>query len=224
MKKYNLLKDLTKSNIKRVANSRSRTIQERIIASYRDKNLYDGKRKYGYGGYKYDGRWRKVANRICEKYNLNNSSSILHIGCEKGFLLNDIKILLPKIKIYGIDMSQYAIENSINSVKKNLECSNYTKLKFSKNKFDFVIASGIYSLNLGDCIKAFKEIIRVYKGSAFINLSSYKNRKDYWLFKHWTLLGSTLLTEKEWIAVLKHVKYKGDYYFTNSKSLNLTEK
>ena len=59
MKKYNLLKDYPQSKIKRVSNSKTRTIKERIVASYRDRNLYDGKRKYGYGGFVYDGRWKK---------------------------------------------------------------------------------------------------------------------------------------------------------------------
>ena len=68
MRKYNLLKDLPKSKIKRVANTKTRTIKERIISSYRDKNLYDGNRKYGYGGFKYDGRWIPVAKRIFKKY------------------------------------------------------------------------------------------------------------------------------------------------------------
>ena len=225
MKKFNLLKNYTQSKIKRISNSKTRTINERIISSYRDKNLYDGERKYGYGGFIYDGRWKKIAQKICKKYNLNNSSKILQLGCEKGFLLNDIKSIYPKIKIKGIDMSEYAVKNSMLSVKKNLKVGNYINLNFKDSEFDFVLALGVvYSFNLVDAIKCLKEIIRVSKGSSFINLSSYNNSNDYWLFKHWTLLGSTLLKEKEWVAVLNHVNYKGDYYFTNSKTLNLKEK
>jgi ubiquinone/menaquinone biosynthesis C-methylase UbiE len=225
MKKFNLLKDYNQSKIKRISNSKTRTIKERIISSYRDKNLYDGERRYGYGGFFYDGRWKKIAQKICKKYNLNNSSKILQLGCEKGFLLNDIKSIYPKIKIKGIDMSEYAIKNSMLSVKKNLKVGNYIDLNFKDSEFDFVLALGVvYSLNLADAIKCLKEIIRVSKGNSFINLSSYTNSNDYWLFKNWTLLGSTLLTEKEWLEVLKHVKYKGNYYFTNSKTLNLKKK
>ena len=111
------------------------------------------------------------------------------------------------------------------SVKKNIRKSSYTKLTFKNNEFDFVLAIGVvYSLNLSDAISCLKEIIRVSKGRSFINLSSYLNKNDYWLFKHWTLLGSTLLKEKEWIEVLKHVNYSGDYYFTNAKTLNLKHK
>lgn len=225
MKKYNLLGSYSNSKIKRIANANTRTINERIIASYRDKNLFDGDRKFGYGGFKYDGRWIKIAKKICKRYNLSNSSSILQLGCEKGYLLHDIKTIYPNIKIFGVEQSKYAIAKSMKSVKKNITFGPYTKLNFKKNKFDFVLAIGvIYSLNLTDAISSLKEIIRVSKGKSFINLSSYSNNNDYWLFKHWTLLGSTLLKEKEWIEVLKHVNYQGDFYFTNAKSLNLKKR
>ena len=95
---------------------------------------------------------------------------------------------------------------------------------YKNNHFDFLIAIGVvYALNLSDAIKCIKEINRVSKNS-FINLASYKNKRDYWLFKQWSLLGTTILLEKEWIEILKHCKYKGDYYFTNAENLNLIQK
>jgi len=225
VREFNLLSDYPKSQSKRYVSENLRTIKHRIVASYRDKNLYDGSRKYGYGGFVYDGRWKKIAEKICKTYNLNNTSKILQLGCEKGFLLHDIKNIYPKINIKGIDMSKYAIQNSLVSIKKYLKVGQYTKLNFKNNEFDFVLAIGVvYSLNLADAIICLKEIIRVSNGKSFINLSSYKNKNDYWLFKNWTLLGTTLLKEKEWIEVLKHVHYKGHYYFTNAKSLQLKSK
>lgn len=225
MREFDLLSDYPEPKKKRLVSKNYRTIKNRIIASYRDKNLFDGDRKFGYGGFKYDGRWIKIAKKICKRYNLSNSSSILQLGCEKGYLLHDIKTIYPNIKIFGIEQSKYAIAKSMKSVKKNITFGPYTKLNFKKNKFDFVLAIGvIYSLNLTDAISSLKEIIRVSKGKSFINLSSYSNNNDYWLFKHWTLLGSTLLKEKEWIEVLKHVNYQGDFYFTNAKSLNLKKR
>jgi len=225
MKKFNLLKDYPKTKVKRIANSKTRTIKERIVSSYRDINLYDGSRKYGYGGFVYDGRWKIIAKKICKRYKLNNNSKILQLGCEKGFLLNDIQEIYPKISIVGVDMSKYAIQNSLKSVRNYLRYGSYTKLSFKKNEFDFVIALGVvYALNLSDAISCLKEIIRVSKNKSFINLSSYKTKRDYWLFKNWTLLGTTLLKENEWRTVLKHVNYKGDYYFTNSGTLQLKER
>ncbi len=40
-------------------------------------DYWDGKRKYGYGGYKYiPGKWRPVAKKIIKKYRLTNNSRL----------------------------------------------------------------------------------------------------------------------------------------------------
>jgi len=225
MKKINLLNVKKNPKIKRYVGSKLRSISNRINSTYRDKRLFDGSRNDGYGGFKYDGRWIPIARKLCNKYKLNNKSKIIQLSCEKGFLLNDIKNLFPQMKINGVEQSDYAIKNSMKSVKKFIIKGNQERLKlYKKNHFDFLLAIGVvYALNLTDAIKCIKEINRVSKNS-FINLASYKNKRDYWLFKQWSLLGTTILLEKEWIEILKHCKYKGDYYFTNAENLNLIQK
>ena len=97
-----------------------------------------------------------------------------------------------------------------------------TKLNFKDNEFDFIIAIGVvYPLNLIDAITCLKEIQRVAKGNSFINLASYTNQENYWLFKNWTLIGTLILLETEWIEVMRHANYTGDYNFVNAESLNL---
>jgi len=223
MRQFNLLSEYPKSEKPRYVGSNIRTIDHRIVATYRDKRLYDGERNYGYGGFKYDGRWKKIASKICEEYTLNEDSSFLQLNCEKGFLLNDLKDIKKKMRIQGLETSEYAIENSMESVKKNIKkCKNYIQLEFEKNQFDFVLAIGVvYALNLTDAIQCLKEIQRVSKGKSFITLGSYKSEEEYWLFKQWTILGATILREEEWIRVLEHTGYTGDFFFTNAKTLNL---
>ena len=226
MRNFNLLSEYRKSQTTRYVGANLRTIKHRLVASYRDKEFYDGDRNYGYGGFKYDGRWQKIANKICKEYNLNNESSFLQLNCEKGFLLNDLKNLFPKMQIHGLETSNYAIDNSLDSVKKYIKkTDNYLRLEFEDNKFDFVIALGVvYTHNLSDAVNCLKEIQRVSKKKSFVTLASYENKEDYWLFRQWTLLGTTILLENEWEVVLKHVNYSGDFYFTNAKTLNLKAK
>ena len=226
MRNFNLLSDYSKSQTTRYVGSNLRTIKHRLVASYRDKEFYDGDRNYGYGGFKYDGRWQKIANKICKEYNLNNESSFLQLNCEKGFLLNDLKNLFPKMQIHGLETSNYAIDNSMDSVKKYIKkTDNYLRLEFEDNKFDFVIALGVvYTHNLSDAVNCLKEIQRVSKKKSFVTLASYETKEDYWLFKQWTVLGTTILLENEWVEVLKHVNYSGDFYFINAKTLNLKAK
>jgi len=225
MRKFNLLNVKKNKNTKRFVGKNLRTIHNRINSTYRDYRLYDENRNNGYGGYNYDGRWIPIAKKICQVYKLNNQSKFLQLACEKGFLINDLKIIKPKMSIIGYELSHYAIKNSMKDTKKFIKKGSYEQLKSYKKKyFNFTLAVGVvYSLNLTDAIKCIKEIDRVSKKS-FINLATYKNKKDYWLFKQWSLLGTTVLLEKEWIEVLKHVKYTGDYDFVDAKNLNLVTK
>jgi len=226
LREFNLLGDYPKPKEPRYVGSNLRTIEHKIVASYRDKDFFDGHRNYGYGGFKYDGRWKKVADNICKEYEINNDSSFLQIGCEKGFLLKDIKSKFPNMKIEGLETSKYALSNSIEEAKNNIKYTeNYLKLDYKNNQFDFLLALGIvYCQSISDSIKILKEIQRVGKGKSFITLASFEDINDYWLFKQWSLLGVTILRKEEWIEILKHTKYEGDYSFTNAKLLNLQAK
>ena len=225
MREFDLLQDYPKLKNPRLVGDNLRTIDHRIIAAKRDRNFFDGYRNFGYGGFKYDGRWKDIAKRIVGEYKLNDKSRLLQIGSEKGFLLNDIKDLLPKIEMIGLETSEYAIKNSMQSIKENvLLCENYTKLNFPNNHFDFCIALGVvYTQTLSDAILLLKEISRISKKS-FITLASHENEEDYWLFKQWTLLGSIILKKEEWKKVMLHSNYEGDFAFTNSEKLNLQRK
>ena len=96
MREYNLLNQYPNPTNERLVGDGLRKIEHRIISTYRDKNFFDGDRNFGYGGFIYDGRWKKIADQICNVYNLNNDSLFLQIGCEKGFLLFDLKKKISK--------------------------------------------------------------------------------------------------------------------------------
>ena len=221
MKKVNLFKNYSSKKIARKT-SNFRKIKNKIIATSRDKEFFDGNRVNGYGGYSYDGRWVKYAETIINKYHLKNYSKFLHLNCEKGFLMHDIQNLNNKIEVHGTESSHYAIKNSMKNIKKNIKFNNHLELPYKTNYFDFVLGLGvIYALSLTDAIICLKEISRVSKRDSFVNLATYKTKKDLELFKNWSLLGVTFLKENEWIEVLKSSNYNGDYYFTSSQSLGL---
>ncbi|MAF95193.1 MAG: hypothetical protein CMM60_05520 [Rhodospirillaceae bacterium] len=209
----------------RVVGKNIRTIKNKIIASYRDERYYDGERNNGYGGYKYDGRWKDVADKMSEEYGLNENSSILQVGCEKGFLLHDFHEKFSGMKLRGYEMSKYAIDKAMPSIKELITLGEFQKLPYGDNEFDFVIAIGVvYTLTLRDAVSCLKEIERVSKGKSFITLGAYHNERGKKLFKdYWSVLGSTVLHVDEWIEVLKEAKYSGDYAFTTAEKLNLVE-
>ena len=226
MREFNLLGEYPSPDKPRYVGSNLRTINHRIVAAYRDKNFFDGDRNFGYGGFKYDGRWKKVADKLCDEYKLSDNSSFLQLGCEKGFLLKDLRSKYANMQITGLETSNYAISSSMNEIKNNVKfCDNYLKLNYKDNEFDFIMALGVvYTHSLGDAIKCLKEIQRVGKGKSFITLASYEDQNDFWLFKQWSLLGTTILHKDEWKELLKHTNYSGDYFFTNAKYLNLVLK
>lgn len=225
MREFDALKDYPEPKEPRLVHPTLRTIHNRIIASSRDREFYDGDRNNGYGGLRYDGRWSPIARNMIEEYSLNSRSSVLQIGSDKGFLLHEFLEACPDIRVAGVEISDYAISSTMPSVKPFVQKGSFADLSFSDGEFDFVIAIGpVYSLNLPDAIKCLKEIQRVGKGRSFITLGAYETEQDFRLFRYWTLLGCTILSKKDWVEVLNHVGYTGDYKFNTAQSLNLIEK
>lgn len=202
----------------KVANKRS--IINKIEAWELGREYYDGKRINGYGGFKYDGRWLKLLPKIIKKYKLNKNSKFLDIGCKKGFLLKDLNSLVPGIKSYGLENHEYPLKK-IKKLKSKIIMSDYYNLPYKDKYFDFVIAfNSIYMQSLGDVIKTLKEINRVSKNS-YIVLASGEDEKEIQKFYKWTLIGTTIQLKKDWIKLFKKIGYKGDYYFSSSKSLGI---
>lgn len=225
MREFDILKRYPEPSQPRYVSPTLRTIKSRILAAYRDKDYYDGDRNNGYGGFYYDQRWIPIAQDICKEYGLDNTSTLLHIGCEKGFLLHDLHALYPKMKLCGTEISSYAMDNAMPSIKSFIKYGQFTQLPFKDKEFDFVFAiSVVYTLNLADAMQCLREIQRVSKGRSFVTLAAYRNEEELRLFRYWTVLGCTILHEDEWVEVLKHVGYTGDYKFQTARSLKLIEK
>lgn len=213
--KINLLKKYptTKRNLKKRNDLKSKKTQD--IARKFGKDYFDGKREYGYGGYYYHKKfWTKVVRDFKKNYCLTNNSKILDIGCGKGFMIYDLKKLLPKAKIVGIDISRYAIKNSKKEIRHLLKLGNAKKLPFKNNTFDLIISiNTLHNLNKRDCSMALREIDRVTKKNAYITVDAYKNIKEKKRMYAWNLTAKTIMHEKDWINFFKKNKYKYDYFW-----------
>lgn len=213
-----------KNFITKLHNSTKRNYLERMInnkvecmrvAKKFSFNYWDGKRKYGYGGYRYiPGRLKSVANKIIKNYKLNNFSKILDVGCGKGYLLYEIKQILPNINIYGFDISNYAINNSKKEIKKYLFKYDARKIfPFKNNFFDLTISLGtLHNFSLSDLERSIKEIQRVSK-KKYIMVESFRNDKELFNLQCWALTCQTFFSVKDWIWFYNYVGYNGDYEF-----------
>ena len=197
----------------------SRMINKKVFcmkeAKKYGKNYWDGKRKFGYGGYKYiPGRWANVAKKLIKRYKLESGSKVLDVGCGKGFLLYEMLKLQPGLIIHGFDISNYALKR----VKKNRNLKVFKhkaekKFPYKKNSFDLVISlATLHNLKLFDLTDAIEEIERVGK-KKYIMVESFKNDKQLFNLQCWALTCQTFLSVKEWIWLYKKIKYKGDYEF-----------
>ena len=180
-----------------------------------EADYWDGDRRVGYGGYKYlAGRWKPVAQALIKNYNLSNESSVLDIGCGKGFLLHEMKLLLPNLRISGFDISTHGLANAKEEVKEHLFIHRaQDPFPFKKNEFDLVISLGcLHNLRIFELEIALEEMERV-ASNGYLMLESYRNEQEQFNLQCWALTCESFFDTKEWVWLYEYFGYKGDYEF-----------
>jgi len=184
------------------------------LAKKFDFDYWDGDRKVGYGGYKYDGRWRTVADPIVEHYNLKPGDRILDVGCGKAFLLYDFTQAIPGVEVTGIDISEYGIAHAKEEVRPFLQACSATELPFADNSFDLVISiNTLHNLYCFELDRALREIERVGKGNKYIVVESYRNEAEKANLLYWQLTCESFYTPDEWQWWFDRCGYTGDHSF-----------
>ena len=129
-------------------------------------------------------------------------------------MLHDLVEALPGINVTGIDISNYSIENCIETMKPYLQVSDARELPFPDNSFDVVISiNAIHNLERSECAKALREITRVKKKYSFITVDAYRNKEEEKRILAWNLTAKTIMSVSDWKLFFKEVGYTGDYYW-----------
>ena len=184
------------------------------VAKQLGRRYWDGPRQFGYGGYYYDGRWKPVAQALIKHYKLKPGQRVLDIGCGKGFLLYELKTLMPGLQVTGIDISRYALKNSKKEIRPFLRLGTACKLPYPDGYFDLVISlNTLHFLYIYDLERAIREIERVKRGGSYIVEESYRNEVEKNNLLLWQLTCECFFTPAEWTWVLKKFGYTGDYSF-----------
>lgn len=182
------------------------------VAKRFDRDYWDGERKYGYGGYRYDGRWRPAAEKMASHYELKAGDKILDVGCGKGFLLHEFTQTVPGIKPCGIDISEYAIKNAKDEIRPFLHVGKAQDLPFENGSFDLVYSLGtLHNLKIYDLKNAVMNIERVSKGKSYIMVESYRNEREKMNLLYWQLTCECFYSPSEWEWLLREWGYSGDW-------------
>lgn len=196
-----------------------RMVDEKVYCMLKAKeyeaDYWDGDRRYGYGGYKYlPGRWKPVAQALIDKYGLTNNSSVLDVGCGKAFLLYEMKLLLPELKVAGFDISRHGLADAKEEIKDSLFIHRAEEpYPYEDNSFDLVMSLGCFhNLRIFELKLALAELQRVGK-QGYVMLESYRNEREQFNLQCWALTCESFFDSKEWCWIYEHFGYTGDYEF-----------
>lgn len=193
----------------------AKTDADRAIARRFDHEFFDGDRRHGYGGFHYSPRfWQPVVPVLQGHFGLTARSSVLDVGCAKGFLLHDLAQLIPGIAVAGIDVSEYAIANAIEDMRPHVQVADARRLPFPDASFDVVISiNTIHNLERDECGQALREIERVGRGRSYITVDAFRTDEERARMSAWNLTARTMMHVDEWKAFFLEAGYTGDYYW-----------
>jgi len=193
----------------------AKTEADRALAREFGKAFFDGERSHGYGGFQYHPRfWQPVIPTFQQHFGLTDQSSVLDVGCAKGFMLYDLQQMIPGITVAGIDVSEYAINNAKPEVRRCLQVANALSLPYEDNSFDVVISiTTLHNLEKDDLTIALQEVERVQRNGSFITVDAYRNADEKARMEAWNLTAKTMMHVDEWKAFFRDVGYTGDYYW-----------
>ncbi|MBS0245077.1 MAG: methyltransferase domain-containing protein [Proteobacteria bacterium] len=202
---------------KRNVNARATAKTEEHIRISREYGqiYFDGPREYGYGGYRYDGRWIPVAEDIVKHFDLKAGDRVLDVGCAKGFLVKDLLKVCPGLEVFGLDVSEYAMMHCEPEVVGRLHLGNAVRLPFPDGSFKAVISlNTLHNLERAELITALREMERLAPGRGFVQVDSYRTPEQKAVFEEWVLTAKFHDYPDGWRKLFQEAGYTGDYDWT----------
>ena len=213
MAEINLLRSLPQTVRNITARETARTDEHIRTASEFGRDYFDGFREHGYGGYRYDGRWKPVGRDIVAHFGLKRGDRVLDIGCAKGFLVKDL--LSIGIDAYGVDVSEYALSNCEPEVVGRLHLGNAERLPFRDRSFSAALAiNSLHNLPRSQCRTALAEMERIAPGMGFVQVDSYRTPEEKAMFERWVLTAKCHDYPDGWLQLFREAGYSGDWFWT----------
>ncbi|KIL97726.1 Methyltransferase type 11 [Paramagnetospirillum magnetotacticum MS-1] len=177
-------------------------------------DYWDGDRRHGFGGMRYDGRWLPLAEDLVRHYGLKAGDKVLDIGCGKAFLLYEMTRACPGLTVAGLDISEYGINNAKEEVRPFLTLGNATRLPWPDRHFDLVISiNTFHNLQIHELDQAVREMQRVSTGRGYICVESYRDESEKANLLYWQLTCESFHRPEGWRWVYDQAGYTGDHGF-----------
>jgi SAM-dependent methyltransferase len=196
----------------------ARMVDDKVTCMLKAKeyelDYWDGDRRFGYGGYRYDGRWKPVAEQLIEHYRLGPEAKILDVGCGKAHLLYELQLLLPGAELHGIDVSRHGLADAPEPIRPHLHLRRaQDPLLWPDDYFDLAISLGaLHNLRLPELQAALGEVERVARAK-YVMVESYRNEQEQFNLQCWALTAESFFDSDEWIWLYDHFGFTGDYEF-----------
>lgn len=197
------------------ARSQEKTAEDRYVARQFGREFFDGDRRVGYGGFTYDPRfWQPVVPTFQKHYGLTGESSLLDVGCAKGFMLKDFAEAIPGMTVAGIDVSDYAIANAVEGMEHFVQVADARDLPFEDDSFDLVVSvNTIHNLERVEVVDSLREIQRVSRRGSFVVVDAYRDATEKDRIDAWNLTALTVLSTDDWVDLFREAGYTGDYFW-----------
>jgi ubiquinone/menaquinone biosynthesis C-methylase UbiE len=122
----------------------------------------------------YSERTRKSKKHMMKYMKFLRSESslkLLDVGCGEGYHVRDA--IEEGIDAYGIDISSYALENALYSVKDKITFGSITEIPFADDEFDLITAFDVIEhIHPKDTLNAIAEIQRVLKYGGLVIITT----------------------------------------------------
>lgn len=193
------------------ARAAAKTPDDIAIAREFGREFFDGERRHGYGGYTFSPeRWHYVVADLLAHY---RPSSVLDVGCAKGFMLLEFMMQAPHLRVAGVDVSTYAIKCAPTMVRHAVQWGAADYLPYDTGEFDLAISiNTLHNLDRYDCMEALLEMGRVSKHQ-YVTVDAYRTEDERKRVMDWNLTARTILHVDEWTALFAEANYVGDYSF-----------
>ena len=216
MAEINLLAKLPRGKRNVSARATAKTEEHIRISREYGELYFDGPREYGYGGYRYDGRWVPVAQDMIEHFDLKPGDRVLDVGCAKGFLVKDFMKALPGprgLRPRHLALRAHELRAGGGRPAASRHRAPICRSPTAASRPPSRSTPCTTSIATG-CITALQELQRVSDGRAFVQVNSYRTPEQKAVFEDWVLTAKFHDYPDGWIKLFKEAGYTGDYYWT----------